>query len=84
MNITCISKAYITVIFQITIKCAVALIAVCVYRLLMISIDLSETTQKSTLEIQDKIQSETKFSPRQNLNFFSDNYFFFQRKFVSD
>ena len=32
-------------------------IAVCIYRLVMISIDLSETAQKSALEIPDKIQS---------------------------
>ena len=34
------------------------LVAVCIYRLVMISIDLSETTQKSTLEIRDKIYSK--------------------------
>ena len=34
--------------------------AVCIYCLVMISIDRSETAQKSTLEIQDKL------SPRQN------------------
>ena len=44
---------------------------VCIYRFVMISIDLSETTQKSALEIQDKIQSETK-----SKNFFSDIIFF--------
>ena len=37
-----------------------AIIAVCTYRLVMISIERSETAQKSALEIQDK------FSPRQN------------------
>ena len=35
------------------------IIAVCIYRLVIMSIDLSETTQKSALEIRDKIQSET-------------------------
>ena len=34
--------------------------AVCIYRLVMISIERSETAQKSAPEIQDK------FSPRQN------------------
>ena len=42
------------------------------YPLVMISINLSETTQKkSALEIRDKIQSETK-----SKNFFSDKIFF--------
>ena len=36
------------------------IIAVCTYRLVMISIERSETAQKGTLEIQDK------FSPRQS------------------
>ena len=48
-------------------------IAVCIYRLVMINIDLSETTQKSALEIQDKFQSDTK----------SEN-FFFQQNFFPD
>ena len=57
----------------------------------MISIDLSETPQKSALEIRDnirdKIHSETKFKT----NFFSDKFFFLDKKenclrleFVSD
>ena len=36
------------------------IIVVCIYCLVIINIDLSETTQKSALEIQDKMQSETK------------------------
>ena len=36
------------------------IVAVCTYRLVMISIERSETAQKSTLEIQDK------FTLRQN------------------
>ena len=42
------------------IPCLWHFIAVCMYRLVMISIERSETAQKSTLEIRDK------FSPRQN------------------
>ena len=38
----------------------IILIAVCTYRLVMISIERSETAQKIALEIRDK------FSPRQN------------------
>ena len=63
-------------------------IAVCVYRLVMISIERSETGQKSTLEIRDK------FSLRQNAvqdKFQSENFFlmvgiffFFRLNFVSD
>ena len=45
----------------------------------MVGIERSETAQKSTLEIQDKMQSETKFNPR---IFFSDGQkFFFQTEF---
>ena len=48
-------------------------IAVCISRLVMISIDLSETTQKSTIEIRDKIQSET----------ISENFFFSNKNFFA-
>ena len=49
-------------------------IAVHIYCLVMISIDLSETAKKSTLEIRDKIQSKTKCRLKQNLvqNFVPD------------
>ena len=52
------------------------MIAVCTYRLVMISIEKSETAQKSALEIQDK------FSLRQNSvqEFFSDG----QKNFFPD
>ena len=50
------------------------LIAVCTYCLVMISIDLSETTQKSTLDIWDKIQD----------NLFSDKEICLRLNFVSD
>ena len=46
-------------------------IAVCICRLVKIAIDLSETAQKSALQIRDKVQSETKSE-----NFLSDNFFF--------
>ena len=69
----------------------ILLVAVYTYCLVMISIDLSETTQKSALEIRDnirdKIQSETKFKTI----FFSDKIVFPDKKenclrleFVSD
>ena len=48
-------------------KRCINFIAECVYHLVMISIDLSERTRKSALEIQDKIQSE---------NFFFQQIFF--------
>ena len=59
----------------ISVAIILRIIAVCTYRLVMISIERSETAQKSALEIQgkfsprqnavwDKIQSETKFSLR--------------------
>ena len=55
------------------------LVAVCIYRLVMIGIERSETAQKSTLEIRDK------FSPRQNSvqEFFFDGRkkYFFQTEF---
>ena len=62
-------------------------IAVCVYRLVMISIERSEKAQKSALEIrdkfsprqnavQDKIQSETKFSPRILFAMVGKHFFF--------
>ena len=50
-------------------------IEVRIYRLVMISIDLSEKAQKSTLEIQDKIQSEIKSE-----NFFPDKTIFLTKK----
>ena len=53
------------------------LIAVCMYRLVIISIKRSETAQKSTLEIQDKIQSEIFLSDGQK-------FLFFRLNFVSD
>ena len=43
-----------------TVDDATRIVVVCTYCLVMIYIKRSETTQKSTLEIQDK------FSPRQN------------------
>ena len=59
------------------------IIAVCTYHLVMISTDLSETAQKSALEIRDKIQSETK-----SKNFFFQQIFFLMKEkfldFVSD
>ena len=58
-------------------------IVVCIYRLVMISIDLSETIQKSALKIRDKIQSETKSKNFFQQNFFSNKIFSQQkRKFV--
>ena len=54
----------------------IQIIEVCIYRLVIISIDLSETTQKSTLEIREKIQSETKSE-----NFFSNNISFLMKIF---
>ena len=51
-----------------SLRCKFQFIAVCIYRLVMISIERSETAQKSTLEIQDKMQSE---------NFFPDGQKFF-------
>ena len=51
-----------------------SLVAVCIYRLVLIRIDLSETTKKSALEIRDKIQSEKKFNRRQK--FFPNNIFY--------
>ena len=53
------------------------LIAVCIYRLVMISIERSETAQKSALEIQNK------FSLRQNVvrdKIQSENFFLMVRK----
>ena len=52
---------------------------VCTYRLVMISIDLSKTTfdKKSTLEIQDKIQSNTKSEKF----FFQQNFFLIKNLF---
>ena len=52
------------------------LIAVFIYCLVMISIDLSETTQKSAPEIQDNIRD--KFSPRKN----PKNFFFLTKFFL--
>ena len=40
---------------------AQSMIAVCAYHLVVISIEMSETAQKSTLEIQDKIQFKNFF-----------------------
>ena len=65
------------------------------YRLVMISIDLSETTQKSTLEIRDKIQSKIKsenfFSKKKKKKLLEKNFvrkrilgFFLGLNFVSD
>ena len=54
-------------------------IAVCIYRLVMIGNDLSETAKKSVLEIRDKIQSETKSE-----NFFRQNFFSDKKKKFSD
>ena len=51
------------------------------HRLVMISIDLSETTQKNALEIQDKIQSKTNAvqnkiqSEKRSENFFPTKIF---------
>ena len=50
-------------------------IEVRIYRLVMISIDLSEKAQKNTLEIQEKIQSEIKSE-----NFFPDKIIFLTKK----
>ena len=64
-------------------------IAVCIYHLVMISIDLSETTQKSALEIWDKFslrqisdwENIREFFSRQNS--FSDKFLFFWQLFFS-
>ena len=55
-------------------------IAVCTYRLMMISIERSEADQRSTLEIWDK------FSPRQNAVWdkIQSERNFFELNFVSD
>ena len=65
--------------------CSVLLIAVCIYGLVMISTERSETAQKSTLEIwdkfslrqnavQDKIQSENFFPTVRKKFFFGLNF----------
>ena len=57
------------------------IIAVCTYCLVMISIERSETAQKSALEIREKMQSKTKCS----LRLFFDGQkkkFFFGLNFV--
>ena len=59
------------------------IIAVCTYRLVMISIERSETAQKSALEIQDKMQSKMKFSLRIFFQW-SETKKFFGLNFVSD
>ena len=61
-----------------------SMIVVCLYHLVMIRIERSETAQKSTLEIgdnsvQDKMQSKTKFSLR--IFFRWSEFFFFWTKF---
>ena len=62
---------------------ACLIFAVCTFRLVMISIDLSETTEKSVLEIQDNIRDKIQSKTKSETNFFSDKKLFFS-KFFSD